>query len=116
MANDMVLGDIPAQLQDLTVVEEAMISQCRSKCWIVQLKAESQDISVPNTQRGLKGNIIIYPQRPDKLLSLLPPSLEDVCTPICVVFVGSQKPSQEWLRCEVPYLPTHGNRLERNLT
>jgi len=25
------------------------------------------------------------------------PSIEDVCKLICVVFIGSQKPSQEWL-------------------
>jgi len=100
IANDMVIGDVPDELRDLTIVEESMIARCRSKCWVLQLKAENQDISIPNAQRGLKGHVIIYPQRPEQLLSVLPPTVDNVCTPICVVFVGSHKPSQDWLRSQ----------------
>jgi hypothetical protein len=41
---------------------------------------------------------MIFPQEPERLLSLLPPSLTDVSTPICVVFVGSSPPTTEFLR------------------
>src|SRR6266699_510900 len=34
LANHMVLGDIPDELKELTVVEEAMIAKCRAKCWV----------------------------------------------------------------------------------
>ncbi|KAG1808504.1 hypothetical protein EV424DRAFT_1271787, partial [Suillus variegatus] len=47
---------------------------------------------------GLKGNVIIFPQRPSKVLETLPPSIEDVLTPICVLFVGSSPPTIDWLR------------------
>ncbi|KAJ3836596.1 hypothetical protein F5878DRAFT_653029 [Lentinula raphanica] len=60
-----------------------MIARCRSKCWIIQLKEEDGFSASEGTQRGVKGNIIIYPQKP---------------SPICVVFVGSQPPSKDWLR------------------
>ncbi len=96
LANHMFLGDVPEELKDLTVVKEAMIARCRAKCWIVQLKEES-NISVPNSQRGVKGHIIIYPQRPSAVATILPPSLEEVSTPICVIFVRSLPSTKEWL-------------------
>ncbi|KAJ7079678.1 hypothetical protein C8R44DRAFT_534157, partial [Mycena epipterygia] len=37
LANRIFLGLVPRELKDLTVIEEAMISLYRSKCWIVQL-------------------------------------------------------------------------------
>ncbi|KAL1689115.1 hypothetical protein GGG16DRAFT_126716 [Schizophyllum commune] len=75
-----------------------MIARCRSKCWILQLKEENQDIVLPTTQRGMKGHIIIYPQRPSEVAKLLPPALEDIQSPICVLFIGSTLPTAEWLR------------------
>lgn len=98
LANNLLLGDVPAELHDLTIVEESVIARCRAKVCIIQLKAEDTDIVLPNTQRGMRGHVVIYPQKPDTLLSVLPPRMEDACTPICVVFVGSKRPSQEWLR------------------
>ncbi|KAG1795869.1 hypothetical protein EV424DRAFT_1275421, partial [Suillus variegatus] len=73
-----------------------MIALCRAKCFILHLREES--CNVPNAQRGLKGNVIIFPQRPSKVLEVLPPSIEDVLTPICVLFVGSSPPTIDWLR------------------
>ncbi|KAG1894291.1 uncharacterized protein F5891DRAFT_1131008 [Suillus fuscotomentosus] len=72
-----------------------MIALCRAKCFILHLREES--CSIPNAQRGLKGNVIIFLQRPSKVLEMLPPSIEDVLTPICVLFVGSSPPTTDWL-------------------
>ncbi|PCH37355.1 hypothetical protein WOLCODRAFT_45468, partial [Wolfiporia cocos MD-104 SS10] len=52
----------------------------------------------PTTQRGMRGNIIIHPQRPENLATILPLPVADIITPICVIFVGSSPPSREWLR------------------
>ena len=98
LANHMALGDIPDELKDLTVVEEAMIAKCRAKCWVVQLKEENSGVLVSNSQRGVKGHIIVYPQRPSAIATILPPPLEEVSTPICVIFVGSSPPTDEWLQ------------------
>ncbi|KAJ6540817.1 hypothetical protein DFH09DRAFT_1368480, partial [Mycena vulgaris] len=57
-------GSVPEELRNLTVIEKAMIARCRSKCWIIQLKEENQDLVLASTQRGVKGHIIIYPQQP----------------------------------------------------
>ncbi|KAJ6530741.1 hypothetical protein B0H19DRAFT_967449, partial [Mycena capillaripes] len=96
VANHNYLGPVPRELKDLTVVEEAMIALCRAKCWIIQLRDE--DPHMPTTQRGVRGHIIVYPQNPSAVATSLPPSIDDVTTPICVVFVGSQPPTAEWLQ------------------
>ena len=97
LANNLLLGDVPPELQALTVVEESMIARCRAKICIIQLKAQENSV-LPNAQRALHGHIIIYPQKPDNLLHVLPPTINEACIPICVVFVGSRPPSQQWLR------------------
>ncbi|KAG1752433.1 uncharacterized protein EDB91DRAFT_1044702, partial [Suillus paluster] len=75
-----------------------MIARCRAKCWIVQLKEENQNLHVETNQRGIKGHIIIYPQQPDGVATVLPPTVDDIVTPICVIFVGSTPPSHAWLQ------------------
>lgn len=95
LANSLDLGSVPLQLQDLTPVEESMISLCRAKCWIIQLKEGK--ILMPNSQRGLRGHVIIFPQRPEQALTVLPPSVADILSYICVVFIGSTRPSDQWI-------------------
>ncbi|KAH7931042.1 hypothetical protein BV22DRAFT_1101408 [Leucogyrophana mollusca] len=75
-----------------------MIARCRAKSWIVQLREENNSGSLPNVQRGMRGHIIVYPQEPGALATILPPTLEEMTTPICVLFVGSSPPTEEWLR------------------
>ncbi|KAJ7475571.1 hypothetical protein B0H11DRAFT_1646874, partial [Mycena galericulata] len=74
-----------------------MIARCRAKCWIIQLKEEG-DYSTPITQRGVRGHVIVYPQKPSAIAKVLPPSIDEVITPICVIFVGSSPPTSEWLQ------------------
>jgi hypothetical protein len=38
LANKVFLSPVPDELKNLTVVKEAMIARCRSKCWIIQLR------------------------------------------------------------------------------
>ncbi|KAJ7821651.1 hypothetical protein B0H13DRAFT_2681979 [Mycena leptocephala] len=97
MAHKNYLGPVPPELKDLSVVEETIIARCRSKCWIIQMR-ELDDREFPNVQRGFKGHIIVYPQRPSAIAATLPPSIEEISTPICVVFVGSKPPSLEWIQ------------------
>lgn len=96
LANKTFLGTVPEELKNLTVIEEAMIARCRSKCCIIQLKEENQDLVLASTQRGIKGHVIIYPQQPSNVADILPASIEEITSPVCVLFVGSP-PSPEWL-------------------
>ncbi|KZO95864.1 hypothetical protein CALVIDRAFT_482310, partial [Calocera viscosa TUFC12733] len=74
-----------------------LVARCRAKCCVVQLKEGKPPRSSPISQRGIVGHVIIYPQRPETLLSLLPPSLDDVGDMICIIFVGAHPPTREWL-------------------
>lgn len=113
LANHNFIGSIPPVLRDLSTCEEMMISQCRVKCFIMHLREETCDI--PNAQRGMKGNVIIFLQRPSRVLDVLPPPMEDVVTPICVLFDGSSAPSVEWLRKHAKPLIVHREKVRSAL-
>lgn len=98
MANHNYIGNVPDCLKNLTMVEECMIARSRCKCWIVQLKEGPESVSNSSAQRGMKGHIIVYPQEIDDYSTIMPASIDTICAPICVVFVGSQPPSKEWLK------------------
>ncbi|KAJ7673935.1 hypothetical protein DFH06DRAFT_913363, partial [Mycena polygramma] len=93
-----------------------MIALCRAKCWIIQLREDDGDTSIPIAQRGVRGHIIVYPQRPSAIAQTLPPPIEDIVTPICVVFVGSQPPTAEWLREKATPLVVRKERVQNALT
>ncbi|KAJ7892947.1 hypothetical protein B0H13DRAFT_1625354, partial [Mycena leptocephala] len=115
LANRTFLGSVPSELKDLTVIEEAMIARCRSKCWIIQLKEENQDLVLQSTQRGIKGHVIIYPQKPSKVANVLPPSIDEITSPVCVLFVGSSAPTPEWLREHAKPLAVNAARVRNAL-
>ncbi|KAK0436840.1 uncharacterized protein EV420DRAFT_1623477 [Desarmillaria tabescens] len=81
-----------------------MIALCRAKCMILQLKEES-----------LKGNVIVYPQRPSEITRMLPPSIEEITSLICILFVGSHVPTQDWLKNHAKPLTVNGGHVRRAL-
>ena len=99
LMNHMFLGEVPCELHGLTVVKEAMIAHTHARSWIIQLQEAGR--GAPNVQRGVCGHIIVFPQEPERVLNILPPSVDDIVTLICVIFVGSSTPSKEWLRKHV---------------
>ena len=115
LCNHLFLGDIPPQLSDLSIVEESMISLCCAKCCIVQLKADGQEYASHSAQHGIKGNLIIYPQRPSDIAWKLLPSVDDITSPICVLFIGAHAPSMEWLRDKAKPLAVHGYKVRQAL-
>jgi len=114
LANHLLLGDIPPELQGLTPVEESVIARCRAKACIIQLKGDN-DVILPNMQRGMRGHIIIYPQKPENILNVLPHSVKNICAPICIVFIGSQRPMQTWLRSHAKPLIVRRERIRKAL-
>ena len=115
LSNHLFLGEVPPELKDLTVVEESMIALCQAKCCIVHLKADGKEYASHSVQRGVKGNLIIYPQQPSEIAKKLPPSIEDITSPICVLFVGAHPPSEEWLRDKAKPLAVRGNKVRQAL-
>ena len=98
IANRLFIGEVPDELKDLTTVEESMIGLCRAHVIIVCLKDgpsgsygdDHASASGANLQHALRGHVIVHPQRPDIVSEILPPSIEDIVAPICVV---------HWFQC-----------------
>lgn len=65
---------------------------------VVKLQDHRDDVELPTVQRGMKGHIIVFPQHPERISGIMPPTISDVTTPICVVFCGSALPTSEWLK------------------
>ena len=95
LANKMSIGSVSPELCDLTFIEESMITLCYAKCTVVHLKYDGIDNShiLSNLQHSMKGNVIEYLQHSEKLTTILPLPIDDVTSYICVIFVGSGKPS-----------------------
>ena len=79
------------------------------------MKEENSGLLVSNSQRGVKGHIIVYPQRPSTIATILPPPLEEVSTPICVIFVGSSPPTDEWLQKKAKPLAVRREKVQSAL-
>ena len=126
IANDMFIGEIPEELKDLTIVEEAMIARRRAKCCILHLKETIDEGGYSNgsdsyghchadTQRGIRGHFIIFPSYPERITLVLPRSVDDIVRYMCVVFVGSNRPTQEWLKEKAKPLSVRRERIKRAL-
>ena len=116
LANMMYVSNQPPELQDLRPFEETMIALCRGMCTILQLRQttgtpDNNQTCAPNMQKGLRGHTIIFPQQPQAVANILPPSIEDVTSPICVVFVGDKPLSKKWLAEKAKPLAVRGNKV-----
>ena len=98
LANLNILGNVPPELSDLTLVEELIVARCRAKLCVVKLQDHRDDVDLPTVQRGIRGHVIIFPQHPETVSNLMPAALSDIIAPICVIFCGSTKPSLQWLK------------------
>ena len=115
IANLNVLGSVPPDMKNMTMVEEMLVARCRAKCCIVKLQDHRTNVSLPSSQRGIKGNIIVYPQRIGELTNVLPAPVDDVVHPICVMFVGSSLPSRSWLKDKAYPLVVRREVVRQNL-
>ena len=98
LANLNVIGTVPLELQSLTLVEELIVARCRAKLCIVKLQDRNDDVDLPTVQCGVKGHIIVFPQHPENLPNVMPPSINDIISPICIIFCGSAMPTSQWLK------------------
>lgn len=69
----------------------------------------SGGVVMPNMQRELCGHVIVYPQKPEIVAKKLPPGIEDIVTPMCVLFIGSKPLTWEWLNKNAKLLTTHAD-------
>jgi hypothetical protein len=96
VANNMWLGNVPAELQGLTIPEEKLISLYRHNSCIIKLHSPFH--STTTAQAALKGNCISFLQNVPNIVNSLPLTLDDLCDTLKVIFVGARPPERIHLR------------------
>ena len=95
-ANNMWLGDIPAELQGLKIPEEKLISLYRHNSCIIKLHSPFH--STTTAQAALKGNCITFLQNVPNIVNSLPLTLDDLCDTLKVIFIGARPPNRVHLK------------------
>ncbi|CAF1338455.1 unnamed protein product [Rotaria sordida] len=75
-ANDVWLGDVPPELQGLTIPEEKLISLYRHNSCVIKLHSPFH--SATTSQTALKGNCITFLQNIPSIVTSLPLALDDL--------------------------------------
>ncbi|CAF2182230.1 unnamed protein product, partial [Rotaria magnacalcarata] len=94
--NKVWMGDIPKQLQGLTIPEQRLIALYRHNSCIVKLQSPFHSTST--AQSALKGNCISFPQDVINIATTLPLDLDDLCDSLKIIFVGSRMPQRGQLK------------------
>lgn len=95
-ANNMWLGDVPAELQGLTIPEQKLISLYRHNSCIIKL--HSPFYSTTTAQTAIKGNCITFLQNVPNIVNSLPLTLNDLCDTLKVIFIGARPPDRIQLK------------------
>ncbi|CAF1325294.1 unnamed protein product [Adineta steineri] len=96
VANNMWLGDIPVELQGLTIPEEKLISLHRHNSCIIKLQSPFH--SMATAQGALKGNCITFLQNTPNIVNSLSLKMADLCDTLKVIFVGARPPERLQLK------------------
>ncbi|CAF1542123.1 unnamed protein product [Rotaria sordida] len=92
----MWLGDVPSELQGLTIPEEKLISLYRHNSCIIKLHSPFH--STTTAQTALKGNCITFLQDVPNIVNSLPLTLDDLCDTLKIIFVGAHPPERIQLK------------------
>ncbi|CAF1557513.1 unnamed protein product [Rotaria magnacalcarata] len=95
-ANNMWLGDVPTELQGLTIAEEKLISLYRHNSCVIKLHSPFH--STTTAQSALRGNCITFLQNIPNIVNSLPLRLDDLCETLKVIFVGARPPERIQLK------------------
>ncbi|KIJ47100.1 hypothetical protein M422DRAFT_81546, partial [Sphaerobolus stellatus SS14] len=81
-ANNCWIGNVPAELEGLTFLEEQCIARARSTHCTVKIEAEHGPLKS-------HGNVCIFSQEPRSLECVLPPPINVLCDEVAVILVAS---------------------------
>ena len=96
VANKVWIGDVPKELQGLTIPEQRLIALYRHNSCIVKLHSSFH--SAATAQSAIKGNCISFPQDVVNIATSLPLQLEDLCDSLKIIFVGCRVPDRNQLK------------------
>ncbi|KAI9019038.1 hypothetical protein DFJ74DRAFT_590457, partial [Hyaloraphidium curvatum] len=86
LSNGLLRGPVPEELQDLTYIEQVMISPVRIRTTIVQLL--EPDKKRPSGHHAMTGNFAVLPGDPIGVATVLPHALADLADQISIVLLG----------------------------
>ena len=86
VANKVWIGDVPKELQGLTIPEQRFIALYRHNSCIVKLHSSFH--SAATAQSAIKGNCISFLKMFVNIATSLPLQLEDLCDSLKIIFVG----------------------------
>ncbi|CAF4143405.1 unnamed protein product, partial [Adineta steineri] len=95
-ANKMWIGDVPLELQQLTIAEEKLISLYRHSSCVINLQSPFHHHST--AQAALKGNVITFMHNMPNIVTSLPLDVEDLSDTLKIVFIGAHSPDRVQLR------------------
>ncbi|CAF0815681.1 unnamed protein product [Adineta steineri] len=96
VANKVWIGDIPKELQGLTIPEQRLIAIYRHNSCIVKLHSSFH--STATAQSAIKGNCISFPQNVVNIAATLPLELDELCDSLKIIFVGCRIPERNQLK------------------
>jgi len=100
----MWIGNIPSELQMLTLPKQLLIAQYYPRCYVFKLFPKGKCSYNPNhLQRGMAGNVSLYDMNTDTIIAMLegqmlpqPPS--KLASVIAVTYIGTKKLPKSWLK------------------
>ena len=95
-ANKVWMGDVPKQLQELTIPEQRLIALYQHNSCIVKLYSSFHATST--AQSAFKDNCISFPHDVVNIVTILPLELDELCDSLKIIFVGSRAPNRDQLK------------------
>lgn len=109
--NTTCCHEFPAELNDLTLVEEALIARAHPVSSILKLRPAGR-ASPQSVYEGIRGHAVVLPQNPGPLINMLPSSTFQVHDVIRVVWASDKAHTKDQLR---PFLTVRNDKVQAAL-
>jgi hypothetical protein len=104
LANNLWIGDVPHQLEGLTIPEQLLIARHYPRCYIFKLFPRDYDSHLPLEQlyTAMAGNETLFEINTQEVVEMLngqrmPSPVATLASVIAITFVGSKKLPANWL-------------------
>lgn len=105
LANNLLIGDIPSQLDALTIPEQLLIARHYPRCYVFKLFPREHNLHIPIEQlyTGMAGNATLFEINTQEVVEMLegqrmPSLVATLASVIAITFVGSRKLPENWLK------------------
>ena len=105
LANNLWIGEVPLELQGLTIPEQLLIARHYPRCYIFKLFPRDVDthVSFDRLYSGMAGNASLYDLNTQEVVEMLkgqrmPSPVRTLASVIAITFIGSKKLPADWLK------------------